>query len=153
FTTEQIKTAFLASPEYFHNRGQNTNPGFVTALYDDILNRAPDPTGATDWGSLLASGHAPGGADPRTFVAYSFVTSPEGSQDLVRGYYQLFLNRPADLAGLTGWAGLIENGTGSGAVVAGIVASDEYFQRAIASVPASTLAEGNNFLTQSAVTV
>jgi hypothetical protein len=141
-TVEQVKTAFLASTEYFQNRGGSTNSGFLTAVYNDVLNRPVDPVGAAGWGAILNSGHAPNGGDPRTFVAFSILTSTEGSQDLVQSFYQRFLHRSADLVGLMGWAGLIENGTGSGVVIVGIVGSNEYYQLAVPPIVIATPANG-----------
>src|SRR5262249_47148188 len=119
----------LASAEYFRNRGDSANPAYLTALYQDILHRAVDPAGASTWGAILASGHAPNGGDAHTFVAYGILTSVEGSRDAVQAFYGRFLHRPADQRGLANWSRLIEQGTGSGAVIAGVVGSEEYFQR------------------------
>src|SRR5262249_7728280 len=120
-------------------RGANTNAGFLTALYGDVLNRSIDSVGASAWGGILDSGHTPDGSDPRTFVARGVVTSTEGSKDAVQAFYARFLHRAADPGGLMGWAGLIENGTGSGVVIVGIVASDEYFQRAVSTTSAPAI--------------
>ena len=130
---EDVEVGFLESPEYFQNRGTGTNSGFLTALYQDVLNRAVDPTGASGWGGILDSGHTPDGSDPRAFVATGVVKSDEASRDVVEGFYSRFLHRAADPGGVSEWAGLIENGPGSGAVIAGIVGSDEYFQLAQAA--------------------
>jgi hypothetical protein len=130
-TTEQAEIGFIGSPEYFHNRGGSSDSGFLTAVYGDVLNRAIDPTGASAWETLLGAGHAPDGSDPRTFVARGVVASAEASLDSVQALYMRFLHRPTDTAGLAGWAGLIESGAGSAAVIVGVVSSDEYFQRAV----------------------
>jgi hypothetical protein len=137
----------LQSLEYFQNRGSSTNTGFLTALYHDELNRPVDPAGASGWGGILDSGHTPDGSDPRAFVATGVVRSDEASRDVVGAFYGRFLDRTADPAGLSGWAGLIEDGTGSSTVIVGIIGSDEYFRLAQAtgvSGPTITIASPAN---------
>ena len=55
-TQSQLYASIASSPEYFQTRGGNTNSGFVTALYEDALNRAPDAGGAAFWEGQLAAG-------------------------------------------------------------------------------------------------
>ena len=63
---------FLASPEYQQKYGTNlTDQQFVTALYANVLGRAPDPTGVQNWMSDLASG------DTRANVVVEFSESAE----------------------------------------------------------------------------
>jgi len=54
-TIEQVEGGFLGSPEYFQKAG-GTNTGFLTALYQDVLDRPVDQVGAAAWGALLQSG-------------------------------------------------------------------------------------------------
>jgi hypothetical protein len=53
------------------------------------------------------------------------LTSPEASQDVVQGYYQAYLHRSADAAGLAYWVSASQNGTPPEQVLAGIAGSDE----------------------------
>ena len=69
----------------------------------DILNRAIDQAGADGWGGVLSRGIAPGGGDPRTFVASQIVRSAEGAQDPVAGFYKRYPGRSATSVGC--WAG------------------------------------------------
>jgi hypothetical protein len=68
--------------------------------------------------ALVALGLAVGPAAAQTQVHYN----------LVQSYYQRFLQRPADPAGLQMWATQMANGLPVEAVQAGILASDEYYQ-------------------------
>ena len=44
-TQEEMAAAIAGSQEYFSTRGGATNDGFLTALYQDTLNRVVDPGG------------------------------------------------------------------------------------------------------------
>ena len=54
-TIEQVEGGFLGSPEYFQKAG-GTEAGFLTALYQDVLDRPVDRVGAEAWGTLLQKG-------------------------------------------------------------------------------------------------
>src|SRR5262249_47312976 len=88
------KQAVVASSDEFFMRSGGTNDGFVTALYQDALGRAPDAAGRAGFDSFLASGAS------RAQVATSIFTSAEYDRDLVNGWYSAFLRRPADANGL-----------------------------------------------------
>jgi uncharacterized protein (TIGR03118 family) len=122
-TVEQMEATIAGSPEYFQSRGGSTNDGFLTALYQDALNRAADPGGRSAWNQALASGMT------RTQVALGIFTSPEFQQDLVQSYYTQFLHRTADSAGLNAWVMALQAGQRDEQVIAGIVGSAEYFAR------------------------
>jgi uncharacterized delta-60 repeat protein len=93
-TFEQISAALVGSPEYFQNRGGGTNDGFLSALYQDALGRAIDPAGQAGFSAALANGVT------TAQVAAIIFNSPEYQQVLVEGYYQKYLHRSADAAGL-----------------------------------------------------
>lgn len=52
----QIAQGFIASPEYQQTYGGLANAGFVNALYENVLGRAADTTGAAYWNTALQSG-------------------------------------------------------------------------------------------------
>src|SRR5262249_50661604 len=122
-TLEKVKEAIFGSPEYFQQRGQGTNSGFLTALYNDILGRGVDPAGAAAFGTELAQGRA------HSLAASEILTSTEGLRDYVAGLYTQFLHRTADEAGLTSWVNALKAGTTDAQVLAGIVGSPEYFNQ------------------------
>jgi hypothetical protein len=125
---EQVEAGLLASDEYFRSRAGGTGAGYLSALYGDVLGRGVDPAAAAFLGGMpvqgefLASVFAP---DFRYGVALSVLTSPEASQDEVEGWYQAYLHRSADAAGLAFWVSALQRGTPLGQVLANIAGSDE----------------------------
>ena len=96
-TPDQVAAGILGSAEYFANNG-STNQGFVSALYQNVLGRASDPSGNTSWLNALASGVS------RTQVAFDFLTSPEAAAQQVTSVdYGGILQRSPDSAGLNSW--------------------------------------------------
>jgi Subtilase family/Domain of unknown function (DUF4214) len=116
-TFEQVRLAFIGSPEYFALH--NDDPGqTIDALYHDVLGRVPDPGGRTYW---IAHFNA-------TTIAGQILYSAEGRSHLVAGYYQTYLGRAADAGGLAYWTQAILNGASDEQIVAVLVSSDEFFQ-------------------------
>jgi uncharacterized repeat protein (TIGR01451 family) len=70
-TAQDLEAIILGSPEYFTNRGGGTNMGWLQAVYQDVLNRAIDPTGLQSWTQDLANGFS------RARVAQLILSSPE----------------------------------------------------------------------------
>jgi hypothetical protein len=64
-------------------------------------------------------------------VAAAVVLSPEGRLITVQGNYKQFLRRPLDPSGQSTWVGLLVSGVRDEAVIAGIMGSTEYFNRAV----------------------
>jgi hypothetical protein len=72
-TETQMSAAFVASAEFQNTYGPNqTNAQFVTALYSNILHRAPDPGGYSGWLALMNSGQ-----ESRANVLIGFSESTE----------------------------------------------------------------------------
>jgi RHS repeat-associated protein len=128
-TGEQVRRGFLESPEYFAHAG-GTNTSFLSALYHDVLDREMDPTGATGFGQALANGVSRGA------VATAVLTSAEAARHDVQGFYQRFLHRAAEPAGLNAWVGMLTQGRETEQVLAGIIGSAEYLDRLSGSAPA-----------------
>ena len=122
-TTDQIKEAILGSVEY-NQRAGGTSNGFISALYHDVLGRAGSPSEIQGWVQAESAGAS------RTTLASLFVGSPEGNQFLVQNFYHKYLHRSADLAGLNAFVQAREQGATEEAVIAAMVASDEYFKQA-----------------------
>ena len=78
-TVRELTTLLVTSPEFLSNNTTDTSSAtatraqYVTALYKDILGRAPDAPGLTFWEGQLASGIGP------TLVATAFVNSNEAA--------------------------------------------------------------------------
>jgi hypothetical protein len=120
-TQEQVLTDLAGSQEYFDKRGGGTNDGFLSALYQDILGRAIDPSGQTSFEAALAQGATP------AQVAAQLFASAEYQQHLVNGIYATYLHRTADSGGLAFFAGQLANGDRDEDVLAQILGSQEYF--------------------------
>jgi hypothetical protein len=123
-TIEGVAEAIMSSNEYYQVRGGGTDTGFVTALYQDVLQRAPDSGGLASWTGLLAKGVT------RWQVAQGILLSNESERMTVTAAYNQFLNRDPDTAGLAGFVMLERHGMSTTDLYAAILASDEYFQMA-----------------------
>jgi Ca2+-binding RTX toxin-like protein len=122
-TIEQMEVGIVGSAEYFQVRGGGTNAGFVSALFQDALGRAPDAGGLAGFTRVLAAGATTGQ------VAAVIFGSLEFQQDLVQGFYRTFLGRQADSAGLSGFVNAMQHGVTDQQVIATIAGSDEFFAR------------------------
>jgi hypothetical protein len=123
YTQADIKSVFYGSEEYFQTRGGGTNAGFLDALYQDELNRAPDSGGQTYYTQLLADGHSRGD------VASLLMEGQEAIHDVVQSYYQTYLSRPADDAGLAYWTSVLQVDNRYSVVQSALLGSDEFYQR------------------------
>jgi hypothetical protein len=95
---------------------------FVTALYSDILNRAPDQAALHDYNSQLQ-----GGAPPVSVVR-SIWDSAEHRGIQIDGFYQTLLHRTADPEGRQFWINEMLSGVPEETVVVEFVTSVEYVQ-------------------------
>jgi hypothetical protein len=121
-TAQQVKAAILGSAEYFQLHG-GTNDTFLSAVYQDVLNRSVDASGAQSWALALASGTS------RESVAAAILASLESNTDEVQSLYNAMLNRAADPSGLNSFTTALQQGVSEEAAIAGIVGSGEYFAR------------------------
>jgi hypothetical protein len=120
-TLQQVKTLLTGSVEYLQVRGGGTNQGFLTALYQDALNRSPDAGGLAAFTQALNQGAS------REQVAATIFGSVEYFQDLVANFYQLYLHRAADQGGLNTFVSTLAAGAPDQTVIAALLGSDEYF--------------------------
>jgi len=120
-TVEQVEAMVVGSQEYFQNRGGGTNSGFLSALYQDGLNRAIDATGQAAFGMALANGAT------RGQVAAAVFGSTEFLRDSVQGFYQNLLKRAADPTGLNAFVNELQHGVTDQQVIAAIAGSTEFF--------------------------
>jgi hypothetical protein len=124
-TTDQLKADILGSDEYFAMRANGTMTGFFSALYTDVLGRSAKP-------SEIQGRIAGEPADAsRTALASQFINSVEANNFLVQSLYQKYLHRNVDSTGLNDLVQSREGGATEESVIAAILASDEYFQRAV----------------------
>lgn len=101
------------------------NANYVTAVYQDVLARTPDPGGLAYWTDLLNQGTAI--ASVAEAIAHSdeyyahFVVMPD---------YLNLLGRAPDANGLTYWTSRMDMGLTDQQLEANLVSSDEFFQAA-----------------------
>jgi hypothetical protein len=117
---EAVLAVILGSGQFYTDSG-GTSAGFVHALYEDLLGRAPESGGLTYWENQLSSGAS------RTAVARAILASTEYRGDLVTNDYQTFLGRTPESAGLTYWVDQLKAGLPNEWVIALIVGSPEFY--------------------------
>ena len=120
-TDEQVQATLLGSPEFYITKGASTPGGFITALYQALLNRTPAVGEVSFWQGVMA-----GGASD-TQVAADILASQEYRNDLVSSYYSEFLGRPVDAGGLATYTGALASGMTNEQVIAQLASSPEYF--------------------------
>ncbi len=101
-----------------------SNQQFVAQVYQEFLNRAPDPAGAAYWANFLNSAGS-SQVNLRQEMVATIIASPEYRQDVVTQIYEDFLNRAPDAAGLSFWSNQMAS-LGESAVLANILATPEY---------------------------
>lgn len=94
---------------------------YVVSVYDDLFDRAPDPTGLATWTRALSSG------TPRVAVANAITSSEEFRSSLIAGAYDGYLGREPDAPGLQFWLQKMAAGMTIEQLDSGFIASDEYW--------------------------
>jgi len=130
-------TGFVESAEFQSRYGAPDENVFVTLLYNNVLGRAPEPSGLAGWANALRAGL------PRTEVVtgfsesaeYAAKTSGEVSEGLwvvdvsavnaLRCYLGV-LGRLPDAAGLAAWTAGGDNGLTLSDMLSGFTASGEF---------------------------
>jgi hypothetical protein len=113
----------LGSPEFFSRHGQNNDTGFLPAVYQAVLHRPIDPSGAQSWSAQLAQGVS------RQAVAAALLTSLESDQLVVQTAYLQLLHRAAEPGGLNVYRTALQQGLSEEQLVAYLVSSEEYFSQ------------------------
>jgi len=75
--TFSIAGGFTNSTEFQQKYGVLDDTGFVTQLYQNVLNRAPDAAGLNGWLNLMHNGDSTGLHYTRPMVLVGFAESPE----------------------------------------------------------------------------
>ncbi|HQU45997.1 MAG: hypothetical protein B7Z73_12310, partial [Planctomycetia bacterium 21-64-5] len=105
--------------------GTTPATGWVPALYENVLGRQPSSTEVTNWNTALANGQV-----TNSQIAQIFLESTERLSPIIDDYYEQYLGRPADSAGLSYWIGVWQANGGPEQVQAGIIGSPEYYATA-----------------------
>lgn len=107
----------------------STAATFVESLYYDFLGRTGSPTEIQNWVNAIPTIGNAG-------VANGVIRSPEGLTHAVDAFYVQLLNRQAAGGEEMGWVDQLEMGATEEQVLAGILASPEFGNRADAAVGA-----------------
>jgi hypothetical protein len=121
-TTKLVYQSNL-SPTGIHAQ---TNAGFLSGLYADALNRAPDSAGLASWSNALSKGAARTDVAKAFFTAAEFEANYKNSGEYVSALYKGLLGRSADGSGLANYTKAIDAGTSHGAVIDSMLASSEF---------------------------
>jgi hypothetical protein len=97
------------------------NPFQVAGWYKDILDRAPDSTGASFWLGQLNDYQI-----PLVKLVTSFLATPEHFAAEVDQFYSTYLHRGADPAGRAFWTNLLTQGMDTRQLVVDFLLSAEY---------------------------
>ncbi|HVS43907.1 MAG TPA: DUF4214 domain-containing protein [Candidatus Dormibacteraeota bacterium] len=125
---ETILAELASTSTYYSGHGGGTDKGFVTALYKDLLGRAPAAAELNGW---LAGGPI----TDRAAVAGGFALSHEHHYDVVAsptGWYRLYLGRAADAGGAEYWATQLDQGVHDEVGVATFTSCAEYYGKPVA---------------------
>lgn len=97
-----VKQYFLTSTEYQNKHA--TNEAFVTAVYQDVLYRDPDPIGQSASLAALSTG------TPRSAISDGLIWSNEGILYQVDTLYVDYLHRLGDAQGLETYGSVVQTG-------------------------------------------
>ncbi len=122
-TQQRLEASFLSSPEYWTSHG-GTSTAWVQALYHDLLERAPDEAGLNAWLAQMNAG------TPAYEVALGLAASLERAAMQIREDYFTYLGRAASEEDVNYWTGRFRDGATNETLVAGFVASSEYYYKA-----------------------
>ncbi|MCA0998656.1 DUF4214 domain-containing protein [Alloyangia pacifica] len=143
WTLTQVADGFTGSQEFQVTYGALDTAAFVTLLYNNVLERAPDAQGLANWSARLDGGMSraevvTGFSQSAEFVAktaisaeaygvarMSEVTAPGWGDDVFR-LYQATLDRAPDAGGFENWSARLAGGTDYVEVVRGFVQSAEF---------------------------
>ena len=137
-----IAAGFTGSREFQRDYGGLDDAGFVTLLYNNVLERDPDAGGLADWTGRLAAGASraevvTGFSESREFVQNTRIDSlsaqtagwqADWGDDVFR-LYQATLGRAPDVGGFEDWTGRLATGTPYLTAITGFTNSTEFTNR------------------------
>jgi len=111
-TYSTAQATFIASPEFFANSG-GTVESWITALYQNLLSRAPGASEVQSWVNALNNAGGNTFANRRDVVAMGFFLSPEKTDKRITDFFanvQPFGLTTPDAATLAGAGWVLRNG-------------------------------------------
>ncbi|HEY5514595.1 MAG TPA: DUF4214 domain-containing protein, partial [Pengzhenrongella sp.] len=104
--SETIRTTLGLKSDWFtvSASSSRTAEAVVTALYEDLLGRGPEPAGLAGWAALLTAGTS------QSALVTSLTSSDEYLYRRIRQAYVEVLGREPEPTGLSGWLAAIRQG-------------------------------------------
>jgi hypothetical protein len=132
---DQVVSGMISSPEFYASAGRSRpdlspNAAWVTALYERLLGREPDPAGLAYWTSNLDSQ-----SFTREQVVLGFVESDENFRKLTTAFFQQYLNRSPTDTELTQYVDQFKAGGSQRDVQESIINLPEYANTPPAPAP------------------
>jgi hypothetical protein len=132
---DNVIAGMIGSPEFFASAGQQhpnlpPNGAWVTALYERLLNREPEPAGYLHWTNALDNGIL-----TRQQVVLGFVDSTENFTNLVNGFFQQYLQRSPSPTELNAYVAEFQAGASQRDVQIAIIDLPEYANTPPAPAP------------------
>jgi uncharacterized repeat protein (TIGR02543 family) len=123
-TDESLEAALLGSTEYLSSRGGGTNDGFLDALFQDLLGRAPTASERGTQRTAIENG------TPRSQIATRILTSGEARMKVIKTFFSTFLNRQPTQAELDAYLAQLGAGASIESVASAVLGSPEYVGKA-----------------------
>lgn len=125
---DQVLQVILGSPEFYARTGQlqpglSPDAAWVTALYQDLLGRDPEPQATAAWVNYLQAHGKPS-------VVLVFVASDEYRSDAINNLFQTYLGRSLDSVAAPAFLQAMRQGLTQDQLLTIIVSSDEYINKA-----------------------
>ena len=128
-TLAQMADAFGSSPEFIQRYGLLDNPAYVNLVYQNVLGRAPDPTGFEFWTTQLDYGYMTRAEMMLRFSGSLEYVQGSANEVLVAMMYYGMLRREPDAGGFAFWVDFLDAGNGDLAIIDGFFRSQEYRNR------------------------
>lgn len=124
---DHIQARILGASEYSQRKGGGSNLGYLQAIYADVLGRPVNEFDKAFFRPLFAANLT------RQQIALTLLQTREADQLRVTELFRGLLRREPDIGGVSSFTDALQRGARDEQVVASIVASDEYFNRATQS--------------------
>ena len=117
----------VGAGKYDNVKYPKNTKGFVTRMYNIVLDREPDEKGLKTWTTKL-NNHTASASDIITgfFFSDEYKGKKKSNTDMLRDCYKAMLDRYPDAAGTQNWGKRFEIGMSIQAVCKGVVGSNEF---------------------------
>ncbi len=122
-TEEQVEENLMGSAEFVALNG-GTAATFVTAVYNELLGRNPDPAGGAAWVNLLNAGAS------TESVVTGVLLSAESATLTTDEFFANFLGRQPDTVGQSFYVNALMSGVSNEYLILLIVSSQEFYNDA-----------------------